>query len=762
MAKIEKVKQSVFGRTLGAELHAVKVRPVDMAAPLERGLSQFVQGATSLVNTISHLKEEEANAALEQAQADYLQEVTEGLNKEVYSLHGEALHGAEDRARKIQLDALNRQREKLSRYGAETGRRFSLFAQRNSTGETSRVVHYAAGEIRQATAASAQRTQAASMNSYAASGDVVSMENAMNAVDTAWKAKNGRLVDDERLARLEHDVTAGYVMLRGEKLRIVDEVKEGETGVIRRDLAEDLLGRYSREHAAWRQERQRVADTMHAARVNQLLKWDDIPGAEAHLEKFKDSMGPQAYNALRSQTAIYRKQLDAKLSAGEWATNITAAYAKVDKNSLNGKISSPHMEKRIQDCLDEQAAKARKDPNGPEMAKYNAMVTQANQIRQSMHLNEKAETDRIMNALGEKNLLMPGNEAACIEELQKQPQSYVQEALLRWAIQRKVQSDTRLQNSPEYKKANEPRLLEFMRILAKGGKVSFKGRTTGPDGKGLPALTFDLSKPEEMEKAMDWLGFSEKEKLRIRASKDDTYSRAAATEILVDLLNELNLISPTDERRFTASGLNLAASGLVNLITNKIQEDAPLAEKLRGRDSHKLTKEERKELTGRIRELLRSIEVTSPGILRDSKIKLYEYLAKGLKDDGGVDAEYSYEEFNKLAMTESQLRAYNRALSEYNLANEPRKAGETDNNLTLTGRNPNTTLNSAAEKITGRVKYGNYYYTKEVAEQKAAERREKEERWNAKKRMLRETGESVANTGSDFLGSLPVIGTNQQ
>lgn len=744
MAKIEKVEQSIFGQTRGAEIHAVRQPQVDVYGGLERGIDRGIRGVMQGVGILSRLKEEEANAALEQAQADYLQEVTEGLNKEVYSLHGEALHGAEDRARKIQQDAMNRQREKLSRYGAEAGRRFGLFAQRNSTGETSRVVHYAAGEIRQATAASAQRTQAASMNSYAASGDDVSMENAMNAVDTAWKAKNGRLVDDERLARLEHDVTAGYVMLRGEKLRIVDEVKEGEKGVIRRDLAEDLLSRYTRENAAWRQERQLVQDTMHAARVNQLLKWDDIPGAEAHLEKSRGSMDPQAYNALKSQTAIYRKQLDAKLSAGEWATNITAAYAKVDKNSLNGKISSPHMEKRIQDSLDEQAAKARKDPNGPEMLKYNAMLTQANQMRQSMHQNEKAENDRIMNALQEKNLLMPGNEAACIEELQKQPQSYVRDDLMRRAILRKVQSDARLQNSPEYKKANEPRVLEFMRLVAKGGKTSIKSRTKGPDGVELPVQTFDLTKQEDLEKAMNAWGFSAKEKERIRASKDDTYSRAEATEIMVDLLNELNGIAPTDERRFTASGLNLAAPGLVNFITGKIQEDAPTAEKLRGRDSHKLTKEERKDLTGRIRKLLQSYAVTEPGILWNSTVKLHEYMAKGLKDDGGVDAEYSFDAFNNLAMTEDQMRAYERALSEYNLAIEPRKAGETDLDLTRTGRNPNTILNSAAAKTTGRVKEGKYYYTREVAEEKAAERREKErEKEERRKEAAKLWGENM-------------------
>lgn len=731
MAKIEKVKQSVFGRTLGAELRAAKVRPVDMAAPLERGLSRFVQGATSLVNTFSRLKEEEANAALEQAQADYLQEVTEGLNKEVYSLHGEALHGAEDRARKIQLDALNRQREKLSRYGAEAGRRFSLFAQRNSTGETSRVVHYAAGEIRRSTLDAAQRTQSSSLRNFSMSGDDFSREAYLESFDRAWGVANGRIITDDKLRVLKEDEEAGFVRIGNEKLRIVDEIKEGDKGVISRDKADDLLARFTQENAAYNQAHREAVDNLHTARINQLLKWGDVVGAKAYLEQRTNEKGAvlsgRARTALSSLIGKNYMQIKVGLEAGVWMNGLLKGIGKSDSKSMGGQLYTPEFERQGLAAISRQTELAGIDATGEARARLNAMTSQFNQRLQVMRAFTRSETERITNYLSGgnpsgTNYFVSGKEPELIEELNKLPDSYIKDKLMADALRRRAIADAKLADTPEARRMREARIMEFMRLMSEGTPVAI--RYPGDPEGGL--MKFDLSKKDQADRALDYFGFTAREKQRIHASLQDPFPLRIVTGLISDGLNDALGLSPDDPKRFTPGAVSYMAPELVERMRKLLSYDTRVADSARAKGA--LTKDEEKTLRTKVKTLLQSYAVKEPGKLWGfNDVSLPEFLYRGLGENGNLDAEFFYDKFTDLAMSDDQLRAVERAAQEYRLSVNPRKPNETDAEITSTRRSPSTVQTTQAQRRSGRVRdpETGLYYKRSVLDKEGKRREER-------------------------------------
>lgn len=715
MAKIEKVKQSVFGRTLGAELHAVKVRPVDMAAPLERGLSQFVQGATSLVNTISHLKEEEANAALEQAQADYLQEVTEGLNKEVYSLHGEALHGAEDRARKIQLDALNRQREKLSRYGAEAGRKFSLFAQRNSTGETSRVVHYAAGEIRRATGEAAKSIQASSFNTYKISGDDASREAYMEAFNKEFQVRNGRLVDDAKLAKLKEDVGKGILTIRGENLRIVDEVKEGDKGVIGKAAATDLVERFTRENAAYRQEMEQAVDALHAGRVHYLLQNKMYKDAQFYLENRAEGLSDRTRTALGISIKRESDREAAVLDAGEWIQKMNQTQAGNDALSMGGKLYTAAWDKACLEALAVQQKKAQKDPFGVETVKYNAMLNQYQQTKALKQAFNHAEKGRITDKLMRDGMYKLGNEGALVNAIGALPgdNNHIKEELMYDAISRKVRADKRLASTPAAKRGKDSRRLELIRLAGDGGHAA------------VGAKVYNLGNPAERKEYLQNSEFSAAEQQEILKAVDAPFPLSLITQMTADELNNILGLKEGD-KRFTASAVNYLAPELVQELSRILGYDARTADRAR---KGNLSKEEKTMVQGAIRRLLRSREASKHGWLYGfNKVSLPEFLYEGLREEGEQhDLAGGYAAFCRLAMSPEQVKAWEQAVQVYRRTVEPAKAGEDADALRSSRRSPGDVPVGLGAKRQGR-KYDSetgMYYTREEWARINAERKRK-------------------------------------
>lgn len=732
MAKIEKVEQSIFGQTRGAEIRAVHTPYVDEHAGLMKGASRLVGGLVKAAEGIARLKGEAENLALEQAQADYLQEVTSSMDKDIFSLHGHALAGAEDKAGSILSGAENRQLEKLSRYGSEVSRKFRLFAQRHSTGSISRVTHYAAGELRRATGEAAKSIQASSFNTYKISGDDASREAYMESFNKEFLVRNGRLVDDAKLAKLKEDVGNGTLTIRGEKLRIVDEVKEGDKGVIGKAAATDLVERFTRENAAYRQEMEQAVDALHAGRVHYLLQNKMYKDARFYLENRADGLSDRTRAALGASIKMESDREAAVLDAGEWIQKMNQTQADKDVLSMGGKLYTAEWEQACLAGIAEQQKKAQKDPFGVETMKYNAMLNQYHQTKALKQAYTHAEKGRITDNLMRKDLYKPGNEGALVNAIRVlEGKSHIKDELMRDAISRKVKADIRLASTPAAKRMRESRRLELIRIACDGGSVPVGGKV------------YDLGKPAELKEYLQNSEFSAAEQQEILKAVDAPFPLAMTTELIAGELNDILGLKDGD-KHFTASAVNILAPELVTEISRTLGYDARTADNAR---KDKLSKEERTRVRKVIRELLRNRVANEPGWLYGfNEVSLPDWLYRGLREGDRHDMGGSYAEFCRLAMSPEQLATVEREYQVYRLQVEPAKAGEEADSLYRSRRAPNKVSAVEGARRTGRVwdpESGMYYTRKEMENIRKAREKEKQEQADRMKGVVDRWGQNA-------------------
>lgn len=717
MAKIEKVEQSIFGQTRGAEIHAVRTPYVDEHAGLMNGASRLVGGLVKAAEGVARLKGEAENLALEQAQADYLQEVTSSMDKDIFSLHGQALAGAEDKAGSILSGAENRQLEKLSRYGSGVSRKFRLFAQRHSTGSISRVTHYAAGELRRATGEAAKSIQASSFNTYKISGDDASREAYMEAFNKEFLVRNGRLVDDAKLAKLKEDVGKGILTIRGENLRIVDEVKEGDKGVIGKAAATDLVERFTRENAAYRQEMEQATDALHAGRVHYLLQNKMYKDARFYLENRAEGLSDRARAALEASVKMESDREAAVLDAGEWIQKMNQTQAGNDALSMGGKLFTHEWDKACLEELAVQQKKAQKDPFGVETVKYNAMLNQYQQTKALKQAFNHAEKGRITDSLMREGLYKPGNEGALVNAIRALPgdNNHIKEELMYDAISRKVKADVRLASTPAAKRARESRKLELIRIASDRGRVSVGGKV------------YDLGKQADLKEYLQNSEFSAAEQQEILKAADAPFPLAMTTELIAGELNDILGLKDGD-KQFTASAVNILAPELVVEISRTLGYDARTADNAR---KDKLSKEERTRVREAIRNILRSRVANEPGwIYGFNEVSLPDWMYRGLREGDRQDMGGSYAEFCRLAMSPEQLAAVERGYQAYRRQVEPPKAGEKADSLYRSRRAPNMVSAVEGARITGRVydsKTGMYFTRKEMDKIRRAREKEEQE-----------------------------------
>ena len=682
MALIKKILPSVSGETRGARFSVRHPGTPDIYGDIGRSLSGLSGGMSSLSAGFARMHRQEEDLALEQAQADYLQEVTESFDKDIYSLKGESLRGAEDKARTILGNAENRQLEKLSSFGKRASDRFRLFATRSSTGTLSRMTHYAQGELRRSTLDAAQRTQSSSLRNFSMSGDDFSREAYLEAFDRAWGVTNGRIITDDKLRVLREDEDAGFVRIGNEKLRIVDEIKEGDKGVISRDKAADLLARFTQENAAYNQSRQEAADNLHTARVNQLLKWGDVVGAKAYLEQRTNEKGAvlsgRARTALSSLIDKNYMQIKVGLEAGVWMNGLLKGIGKSDSKSMGGQLYTPEFERQGLAAISRQTELAGIDATGEARARLNAMTSQFNQRLQVMRAFTRSETERITSYLSGgnpsgTNYFVSGKEPELIEELNKLPDSYIKDKLMADALRRRAIADAKLADTPEARRMREARIMEIMRLMSEGAPVTIQ-YPGDPEG-GL--MKFDLSKKDQADRALDYFGFTAREKQRIHASLQDPFPLRIVTGLISDGLNDAMGLSPDNPKRFTPGAVSYMAPELVERMRKLLSYDTRVADSARTKGA--LTKDEEKTLRTKVKTLLQSYAVKEPGKLWGfNDVSLPEFMYRGLGENGNLDAEFFYDKFTSLAMSDEQLRAVERAEQEYRLSVNPRKPNETD------------------------------------------------------------------------------------
>jgi hypothetical protein len=229
-------------------------------------------------------------------------------------------------------------------------------------------------------------------------------------------------------------------------------------------------------------------------------------------------------------------------------------------------------------------------------------------------------------------------------------------------------------------------------------------------------------------RALDYFGFTAREKQRIHASLQDPFPLRIVTGLISDGLNDALGLSPDDPKRFTPGAVSYMAPELVERMRKLLSYDTRVADSARTKGA--LTKDEEKTLRTKVKTLLQSYAVKEPGKLWGfNDVSLPEFMYRGLGENGNLDAEFFYDKFTSLAMSDEQLRAVERAEQEYRLSVNPRKPNETDAEVTSTRRSPSTAQTTQAQRRSGRVRdpESGLYYKRSVLDKEEKRRKERRE-----------------------------------
>ena len=670
MAKIEKALPSVFGQPREAHLAVRHPEMPDVYAPLARGLREFGGGAQHIFDGLIRLGEEGQNLALEQARADYDAEVAERLDKEVYSLSGVSAAEAGRKAESILQAAENRQLERLSAYGARPGQAFRNFAARSGAAHLSRAVGHGRAEVRRATVDAGNRVMANAAKLYTATGDASALDEINEAHARTWLAGNGRLFDAEKLAVFDRNLKEGFVAWNGEKLRVVDQIAPGDKGVIARATAEDLRARLAQESSMYEQSRQDQIDLTHAARIDQLLKWNMLSEAEAHLANDAQRpqnmrMSPGAFARAEAQLKVHRELRTAQTEARSEVQAVLALGAK-EPRSLGGRYWTPAMEVQVSEALKRLNAEAAADETGRAAKKLDRFKTLINTEREARLARERADIAQLHVDLAQKGLLDPAKIGEFGDTVAAMPDSPVKDyaagmyARNRAAVEeraarmeakaraeeekkaKKIEAEKKkIAANPEVRRMERAILLEFQRRWAAGEPVEFGN------------VKFDLSKREEFDKALDASGFTPEQKAEIRAyTVNKRIDMNAAAQVVADVLNQANGFTP-DSGKGKLYFTRQAAIALCPEVMDRLEAVAKMYPQI------KLdTKEGQNWMREQVLKYLFSIQASEPGWLWGvNPVLLHEFLAKGIDAEGNVvDESRTFEEFRNRCRTPEQLR----------------------------------------------------------------------------------------------------------
>ena len=670
MAKIEKALPSVFGQGRAAHVTTHHPGMPSVYDGLARGLKGFGSDMSEIFNGLIRLGEEGQNLALEQARADYEKEVSERFDAEVFSLNGISAADAGKKAEAILKSARDRQMEKLSAYGMRPERAFSFFATRSGATSLSRAVHHGRTEVRRATREASEQVIGNNIKNYGSTGDANMLAEINEAHDRAWEVSNGRLISAEKLAEFDKNLEGGFVLLNGEKLRVVDKIAPGDKGVIARATAQDLRDRLGRENEMYERSRQNLIDRAHAARIDEFLKWDRLSEAEQHLADEalrapRERMSQGIRERIATQLGLHCEVLSVRTDAQ--AASQSALAAGADAYSNGGRYWTPATERAVFEVRKRLSEEARSDERGLAAKKLSLFDAYINAERGARHALEKADYVEQHAQLAKQGLLDPAKLGDLASTLATMPDSPIKDRFVEAYARMRRAVEEKVSNNPEVKKQRRAHVLEFKRHQAAGAPLKFGNRT------------FDLSKPEELAAATTLAGFTPEEIAEVKAySTNRRIHQGDAAQIVADALNQANNYTPDPakgKRYFTAQ----AVLRLCPEVLDRLEEVAKMYPEIRLD-----TKDGRAWMREQVIQYLMAMQASKPGWLpeamesvpaalrvpllggallayalpgaNNSDVGLAEYLSGAIDKKGNiVNADMDFQSFIDLGRTPDQI-----------------------------------------------------------------------------------------------------------
>lgn len=608
MAKIPIVSQSIFGQGRTAR---VDYKPVAPSNPLEgvaSALSSTAKGLKSAFDGAIKLAQEGQQLAVEEAQVAFNDAVTKRFDAEVYGLAGEAAAGSADVAERILREEEARQTERLSRYGGGATRQFRVFAAKSATDRLSSAVHYGQGQVKRARIDAGNKEMQQGTQLYGKTGSEAARDNVLAAFDRTWEAANGRLVNSGTLAKYDENLEKGFVVFRGEKLRIVDDIKPGERGVITRQKANDLRARLDNERQVYEKSRQNQLDIMAASRVDQFLEWGQFDQAQLYLENLaiskanKDQyqVSDRAFELIKGRVEVFGRNKLAADGANSLIQSVVAEGAQ-NSQSAGGRYLTPEMERAAAATEAKLATEAANDLTGMAKRKLELFRLQWSAIKKEKETNLNTDYQETLTAMKDKGLFNKGSLASRGQHISNLPVGPIKKRLAhQWAEAAAAADEAlkkRLEKNPEYKAARTARL--------NGVKVYIAAKSTVKTASG----EYNLSDDKQFSNFINGGDFTDEERLELTLYRQNPRMEdAVAAQIAAETLDSMfgYKDDPTEDiKYFDASNVWYVMPGL----KDEIQRITKFRPDL---DFKSMNKEARDWLKKEIQRYIVSQEYTDP------------------------------------------------------------------------------------------------------------------------------------------------------
>lgn len=343
MAKLKQALPTLVGQTQTAQRNVHPVRMPDPYEGLADSLGNMFKGGMQLGGAIGSIMEERNELDYRRTFNDAVAEVDARLQKEVYEKTGLGAEGATERTSAIYGEVFGKYSGKLS------GRNKQRFEEAWGSRRNAQMPAMMQFEYKNLTGAQLElnkTTITGSVAHFASTGAGSDMNPALEAFDSSYRIQNGgRIINRVDLAAFEKDINDGdgfVQLLDGRKLRVVDEVSDGDKDVITKAEVGRIHDKMKLMSAHYESARQQLLDTANGAIINQYLQAGDYDAAKAYLAKPTLQMSESARAVLTDTVARRSAAYDDYNSVQQSVSSLEA---------VGGKYGSAEQDKNFNTAL---------------------------------------------------------------------------------------------------------------------------------------------------------------------------------------------------------------------------------------------------------------------------------------------------------------------------------------------------------------------------------------------------------------------------
>lgn len=724
---LQPVLPSLIGEGRSARVANPSARIPDMYSGLAKGAEDVARVLDKfggmMAEREARVRQEKDSLLLEQAMADYDEEVSFNLQDRVFSLSGESAAGAGEMAGKISFEAAERQQEKLSGASPQVAEKFRLFVQKDFTSRGPRVMAYEQAQLRSARVSMNEKLLSSRTKAYAETGEPWYLAGVEENFQAMTENSGQRVITPEKMEVFNSLYDKGEIVLQGEKLKIVDGPAT-EPGTISREQAADLHSRLHKDMEWYAAELQSQFDAAHSARVDAYLANEQIKAAADYLEAVTQSDAVRGMSQEAKDTAMGKVNRHLEVQAVQvtgqvLAEHTLAAGLRFDAGqgnlSQDGRYWTVNLEQsRLDAERDLLGAISEADPDTrPKLTRALNMFRQRMSEERAMRQEtEKADILALNGKFRDGGLFDPYRIQDLSNEVAKMPDSPVKTHFQNVVARAQLEQQEAFQKTPEYKRFSAARMAEFKRYMSAGEPLTLDG------------VTYDLNNPDHLSAAVRAAGFGPEAVEQIRAynsTKRVPYHKATA--LLAEAMNEATDLVPDPERGevyFTEYNVTAIAPEILEKVESWAKFEPTL-----DMDS----KEGADWMKGVMRDILTQTMRTVPGGLWAKTISLADWVKQSVDEQGNIvdkGQKRDYASFLYLAATAEQLR------SEQEVYERVRRTALRQPAEWTRSPVPDAAAARAQDLVPAKVKGADVYIPRKEMERREMEKRRKDEEKNLK------------------------------